>query len=93
MTSPATSTSPATGRAPVLLVVPAALAVALLAVPLAGLVVRAPWRQLPELLAEPELRQALWLSVLTATVATMVAIALGVLAGSIVSTKMQRPAL
>ena len=72
-----TGSSPALGRAPLRLVTVAAVAVALLAIPLAGLVARSPWRRLPELLAEPALREALWLSVLTATAATVVCVILG----------------
>jgi molybdate transport system permease protein len=68
---------PALGRAPLRLVAPAALAVGLLVVPLAGLVTRAPWRRVPELVADPALREALWLSVLTATAATVVCVLLG----------------
>ena len=71
------SSSPALGRAPLRLVAAAAVAVALLAVPLAGLVARSPWRRLPELIAERALLEALWLSVLTATVATAVCVVLG----------------
>jgi molybdate transport system permease protein len=71
------TTSPALGRAPLRLVLTAAVAVALLAVPLAGLVARSPWSRLQELLSEPALLQALWLSVLTATAATVLCMALG----------------
>ncbi len=49
----------------------------MLLVPLAGLVVRSPWRDLPDLLADPALREAFWLSVLTASVATVLCVALG----------------
>jgi molybdate transport system permease protein len=45
---------------------------------LAGLLLRAPWRELPHLLAEPEVRLALRLSLLTATVATGFSLVLGV---------------
>ena len=72
-----TETSPALGRAPFRLLLPAAVAVGLLVVPLAGLVLRSPWRRLPELLAEPALRQALWISVLTATAAMLLCAVLG----------------
>jgi molybdate transport system permease protein len=58
-------------------VAPALLAVALLLIPLVGLVLRSPWQDLPELLTDPALRDALWLSVLTATVATLLCVALG----------------
>ncbi len=67
----------ALGRAPARLVVPAVLATALLLAPLAGLVTRSPWARLPELLAEEALRQAMWISVLTATLATLVCVVLG----------------
>ena len=72
-----TETSPALGRAPFRLLLPAAVAVGLLVVPLLGLVLRSPWRRLPELLAEPALRQALWISVLTATAAMLLCAVLG----------------
>lgn len=71
------SSSPALGRAPLRLVAGAAVAVALLGIPLAGLVARSPWRRLPELVAERALLEALWLSVLTASVATGICVVLG----------------
>ena len=46
--------------------------------PLAGLLVRAPWSTLPERLAEPGILAALRLSLLTATLATAVCLLLGV---------------
>jgi molybdate transport system permease protein len=52
--------------------------VALLTVPLLGLLLRAPWRDLPDLLRAPLVRDALTLSLVTATSATVVAIVLGV---------------
>jgi molybdate transport system permease protein len=66
------------GGMPAALTVPAALAVAFLLLPLAGLLWRTPWRRLPELLDETTVRQALTLSVLTATAATGIALVLGV---------------
>ena len=72
-----TRAGPALGRAPARLVLPAALAVLLVTVPLLGLVARSPWRQLPSLLADPALRQALWVSVLTASAATLLCLLLG----------------
>ena len=71
------TSSAALGRAPLRLVAAAAVAVALLGIPLAGLVARSPWRRLPELVTERALLEALWLSVLTATVATGVCVVLG----------------
>lgn len=60
------------------LAIPAALGVALLTVPLLALIVRAPWGELPQLLREPVVRDALTLSLVTATTATVVSIVLGV---------------
>ena len=68
---------PALGRPPALLLVPAAVAVALLALPLAGLVLRSPWRALPELLTRPEVLDALRLSITVATVTALVCLVLG----------------
>ena len=70
-------TDPGTGLPPLLLV-PAAAALVLLLAPLAALVARAPWATLPAQLAAPEVRQALRLSLLTATTATAVCVVLGV---------------
>ncbi len=63
---------------PLLLSVPAAVAVAFLLLPLLALLVRAPWRSLPGLLADPLVVEALRLSLLTATLATGVCLLLGV---------------
>jgi molybdate transport system permease protein len=60
------------------LAVPALIAVGFLLLPLIGLLVRAPWRGLPGLLLHPEVREALRLSLLSATLATAVSALLGV---------------
>ena len=65
-------------RAPAVLAVPAGVAVAFLLLPLAGLLARAPWAGLPRLLSEPAVRDALRLSLLTASLATGVCVLLGV---------------
>ena len=65
-------------RAPALLAVPAVLGLALLLLPLVGLLVRAPWRSLPDLLTEQTVRQALWLSLRAAASATVISLVLGV---------------
>ena len=57
------------GRPPALLLVPAALAVLLLVVPLVAMVAATDWAGLPAQLRTEPLREALWLSVLTSTVA------------------------
>jgi molybdate transport system permease protein len=65
-------------RAPVVVLVPALLALAYLILPLAGLVIRAPWTSLPERLTAPGVLTALWLSLQTATITTVVCLVLGV---------------
>jgi molybdate transport system permease protein len=65
-------------RVPAPLLVPAMLAVAFLVLPVVGLVVRAPWSSLwPELTA-PGVGEALRLSLVSATLATLVSVVLGV---------------
>jgi molybdate transport system permease protein len=59
-------------------VAPAAVAVAFLLLPLAGLLVRAPWRSLPALLRDPLVREALRLSLLSASLATALSLLVGV---------------
>jgi molybdate transport system permease protein len=58
--------------------VPAAVAVLFLGLPLAGLLLRAPWRGLGRLLADPAVRQALVLSLECATAATASSLVLGI---------------
>ena len=60
------------------LLLPAGLALAFLLMPLVALVLRAPWRSLPELLLTPEVGQALRLSLVCATSATVLCLLLGV---------------
>jgi ABC-type uncharacterized transport system YnjBCD permease subunit len=69
------------GRIPVLLALPAVLALAFLLLPLLGLLVRAPWSQAGQVLTSTGALQALRLSLVTATVATVIAVLLGVPAG------------
>ncbi len=65
-------------RVPAPLLVPALVAVAFLVLPLAGLVLRAPWSQLWPQLSSPAVGQALRLSLVSATLATLVSLVLGV---------------
>jgi molybdate transport system permease protein len=65
-------------RTPWSLGVPALVGALLLVVPLIGLLVRAPWSGLGRILGTPEVRDALWLSLYSATVATLISIVLGV---------------
>ncbi|MFI6522657.1 ABC transporter permease [Spirillospora sp. NPDC050679] len=66
------------GRAPLVLLLPALAGLAFLVLPLAGLLVRAPWSTLGTRLAEPHVLEALRLSLVTATLATAVCLLLGV---------------
>ncbi|WP_055695101.1 molybdate ABC transporter permease subunit [Streptomyces prasinopilosus] len=63
---------------PLLLLLPALVALAFLLVPLVALLVRAPWRGMPEQLTSPAVWQALRLSLVCATAATAVSLVLGV---------------
>ncbi|WP_434743860.1 ABC transporter permease [Micromonospora sp. SH-82] len=63
---------------PVALLVPAGLGLFFLTVPLVGLLVRTPWATLPHRLTEPGVLAALRLSVLAATLATVLCLVLGV---------------
>jgi molybdate transport system permease protein len=65
-------------RIPLALLVPAVLGLAFLVLPLAGLLVRAPWGALPGRLAEPGVLTALRLSLVCASLATLVCLVLGV---------------
>jgi len=69
---------PALGRVPAGLLVPAVVGVAVLVVPLLGLVVETPWSTLWSRLRDPDVVSALWLSLLTATLAMAVCLLVGV---------------
>ncbi|WP_150237737.1 ABC transporter permease [Nocardiopsis quinghaiensis] len=66
------------GRPPWILVLPALAGAAFLVLPLAGLLVRAPWSTMGSRVTEPEVLAALWLSLSTATAATLLSLLLGV---------------
>jgi molybdate transport system permease protein len=66
------------GRPPWILVLPALLGVAFLVLPMAGLLVRAPWSTMGSRLTDPGVLAALWLSLSTSTAATAVSLVLGV---------------
>jgi len=65
-------------RTPWALGVPAFLGALLLIVPLVGLLFRAPWGSLGGILVRPEVLDALWLSLLCASLATLISLLLGV---------------
>jgi molybdate transport system permease protein len=68
----------ADARVPVVLLVPALLGLALLLLPMAALVVRAPWGRLPEIVGSPEVLSAVRLSLTTATITTALCVVCGV---------------
>ncbi|MEU0579562.1 molybdate ABC transporter permease subunit [Streptomyces griseoincarnatus] len=71
--------SSAPGRGvPLALLAPALIGLAFLLVPLLALVVRAPWRDLPEQLTSPAVWDALRLSLVCATTATALSLVVGV---------------
>ncbi|MEU6341404.1 ABC transporter permease [Streptomyces sp. NPDC046977] len=63
---------------PLPLLLPALVGLAFLVLPLAGLLVRTPWSELPHQLTSPGVWQALRLSLICATAATAVTLVLGV---------------
>jgi len=64
-------------RAPFAAALLAAAGLAFLALPLVGLALRAPWSTLPAELATPEVRAAVWLSLVCSLAATALSIAFG----------------
>lgn len=74
--SPTTRTAPFR-PAPTWLWLPAGTAVVILVLPLVVLLARTPWGDALALLSTPTVRDAIWLSATTATVATVVSILLG----------------
>jgi molybdate transport system permease protein len=66
------------GRLPAGLAIPALLAVAMVGLPLVGLLLRTPWSDLGPILASPDVRQALWLSAECSVGALGVSLVLGV---------------
>lgn len=66
------------GGAPWPLAVPAAIGALFLLVPLLALLVRAPWSSLPHLVTENSVRQALVLSLIAATLATVISLLIGI---------------
>ena len=70
--------SRASGRPPLVLAVAAGLAVLFLLLPLAGLLARTPWRDLPELLTSPLVGDAVRISLVSSLLATVAAAVLGI---------------
>jgi molybdate transport system permease protein len=80
VTRPATRrrTTRPRGRPPAVLVLPAVVGLAFLVVPLAGLLVRAPWATLLDQLRSEAVGQALTLSLICASLATIACLVLGI---------------
>jgi len=81
MTSSRSTASPSGdrgGRLPITVAVAAVLGAAVMVVPLLGLVVRAPWPAMGAILTDPATLGALGLSLVTATIATVITLVLGV---------------
>jgi molybdate transport system permease protein len=66
------------GRVPVVLLLPAGLALVFLVLPLLSLLVRAPWSTMPHRLVQAEVLAALRLSLECASLATVICVVLGV---------------
>lgn len=65
-------------RLPLALLIPALLGLVFLIAPFVALLIRAPWGSLARIVGEASVREALWLSLRTATAATVVCLLLGV---------------
>ncbi len=65
-------------RIPLPLLIPALAGITFLVLPMVGLLIRAPWSDLFQRLAEPEVGQALRLSVITASLATGLSLVFGI---------------
>ncbi|MEU5157503.1 ABC transporter permease [Glycomyces sp. NPDC021274] len=65
-------------RVPAALLAPAVIGLVFLVLPLLGLLARTPWTELPARLAEPEMLAALRLSLLTASMTTVLSLCFGV---------------
>lgn len=66
------------GRRPLILLLPAIGGLVFLVLPLIGLLLRAPWRTLPDRLFSTEVAEALRLSLFTASLATVLCLLLGI---------------
>ena len=78
MTGPARSVEARSSGLPPALVPLAVLAMLFLLLPVAGLLLRAPWRTLPAVLREPAVLDALRLSLVCASIATVLCVLVGV---------------
>ena len=73
--------------------IPAGLALALLGLPLLALAIRAPWVQLPALLAQPVVASALGLSLGTGAASTAISLVLGIPLALVLARSAQWPAV
>ena len=63
---------------PLFILIPAAIGLALFVIPVLGLLVRAPWQDLPALLSAEMVADTLWLSLLSSVAASVLSLLLGV---------------
>lgn len=63
---------------PLFILIPAAIGLALFAIPVLGLLVRTPWRALPSLLSAEMVADTLWLSLLSSVSAAAISLLVGV---------------
>ena len=68
----------ANGRTPIVIVVLGAVACLVFALPLVALLVRVPWRSVGSILTSAAALEALWLSIVTSVVTTLLALGIGV---------------
>lgn len=81
-------------REPIRLLFPALVAAGLILLPLVALLIRAPWGSLSEILVDGPVVTAMWLSIRTATVATLISVILGIpLAWLLARSKLRGTAL
>lgn len=76
--TPKASSQRSGARIPLALLLPAIVGIAFLVLPMVGLLIRAPWSELLVRLTEPEVGQALRLSLITATLATAASMIFGI---------------
>ncbi|MEP6481375.1 MAG: molybdate ABC transporter permease subunit [Rhodoglobus sp.] len=73
--------------------IPAGLGLGLLLLPLLALVLKAPWAQLPALLAQPSIASSLGLSLLTGVESTLISLVLGIPLALVLARSAEWPAV
>lgn len=81
-----------TGRVPRLLLIPALVGLAFMVLPIAALLIRLDWSRFPEAIASPASLSALGLSLQTASIATLICVAVGVPLAMVIARSPRRTA-